>query len=79
MLRPATPLSVLFLAAFVLLLLSTLSTPVIKGIPIASFDGYNFGVWGFCKGSDCSNIQIGYDTGTSLPAAMLAASHVLCV
>jgi hypothetical protein len=65
MLRPATPLSVLFLVAFALLLLSTLSTPVIKAIPIASFDGYDFGVWGFCKGDTCSSVQIGYNTGMS--------------
>jgi hypothetical protein len=63
MLRPATPLSVLFLVAFVLLLLSTLSTPVIKGIPLASFNGVDFGVWGYCGASNCSQIEIGYDTG----------------
>lgn len=63
MLRPATPLAVLFFAAFVLLLLSTLSTPVIKGIPLASFNGHDFGVWGYCTGSNCTKIEIGYDTG----------------
>ncbi len=63
MLRPATPLSILFLAAFILLLLSTLSTPVIKAIPLASFQGYSFGVFGYCKGTECSGIQIGYNTG----------------
>jgi hypothetical protein len=66
MLRPATPLSVLFFAAFALLLLSALSTPVIKAIPIASFDGTNFGVWGYCKGGDCSGVKIGYKTRMSL-------------
>jgi hypothetical protein len=60
MLRPATPLAVLFLVAFVLLLLSTLSTPIIKAIPLASWKGATFGVWGFCEGSKCSNISIGY-------------------
>ena len=63
MLRPATPLAVLFFTAFVLLLLSTLSTPVIKGIPLASFNGVDFGVWGYCSGSNCTKIEIGYDTG----------------
>ncbi|KAI7052590.1 hypothetical protein KC366_g45 [Hortaea werneckii] len=48
LLRPATPLSIIFLAAFVLLLLSTLSTPIIKSIPIGTFQGYNFGVFGYC-------------------------------
>ncbi|QDS68342.1 hypothetical protein FKW77_010708 [Venturia effusa] len=62
MLRPATPLAVLFFAAFVLLLLSTLSTPVIKGIPLASFNGHDFGVWGYCTGSNCTHVEIGYDT-----------------
>lgn len=64
LLRPATPLTLIFLLAFVLLLLSTLSTPIIKGIPLASYQGYNFGVFGWCKGSSCSPINIGYSTGT---------------
>jgi len=63
MLRPATPLTALLLAAFVLLLLSVLSTPIIKGIPLASFNGVDFGTFGFCKGSKCSKIEIGYNTG----------------
>ncbi|KAF5878585.1 putative ph-response regulator protein pali rim9 protein [Botrytis fragariae] len=62
MLRPATPLSLLLLAAFACLLVSILSTPIIKSIPLASFDGVQFGVFGFCKGSTCSNIEIGYST-----------------
>ncbi|CAK3777757.1 pH-response regulator palI RIM9 [Lecanosticta acicola] len=62
MLRPATPLSIIFLAAFVLLLLSTLSTPVIKGIPLGSFQGYNLGVLGYCKGDTCEGPRIGYST-----------------
>ncbi|RDL31367.1 uncharacterized protein BP5553_09576 [Venustampulla echinocandica] len=65
MLRPATPLTVLLSAAFVLLLLSVLSTPVIKQIPLASFDGVSFGVFGFCKdGEPCSKIEIGYNFAT---------------
>jgi hypothetical protein len=64
MLRPATPLTVLLLISFVLLLLSVISTPVIKGIPLASNSGVNFGVFGYCKGSDCSPIRVGYTTGT---------------
>jgi hypothetical protein len=63
MLRPATPLAILLLAAFALLLISILSTPIIKSIPLASFGGVDFGVFGFCKGNDCSNIEIGYSTG----------------
>jgi hypothetical protein len=63
MLRPATPLTVLLFAAFVLLLISVLSTPIIKQIPLASFGGVDFGVFGFCQGSTCSSIEIGYNTG----------------
>jgi hypothetical protein len=66
MLRPATPLSLIFLLAFVLLLLSTLSTPIIKGIPLASYQGYNFGVFGYCKdGGECHPFTVGYSTGMS--------------
>jgi hypothetical protein len=68
MLRPATPLSILFFAAFVLLLLSTLSTPVIKSFPLATFNGVNFGILGYCDGNKCVGPKIGYDTGMSLAA-----------
>ncbi|KAK0733702.1 SUR7/PalI family-domain-containing protein [Lasiosphaeria miniovina] len=60
MLRPATPLSVLLFAAFCLLLLAVLSTPIIKAVPLGSFLGVNFGVFGWCKGDTCSGIEIGY-------------------
>lgn len=69
MFRPATPLTILLFASFVLLLLSVISTPVVKSIPIATFQGVNFGVFGYCKGSQCSGIKIGYSTGSNpLPA-----------
>lgn len=64
LLRPATPLTILFFAAFVLLLLSTISTPIVKSIPLASFDGYDFGVFGYCGPDSCSSEKIGYSTGT---------------
>jgi hypothetical protein len=63
MLRPATPLTILLLAAFALLVISILSTPIVKGIPLASYDGVNFGVFGYCKGNSCSKVEIGYNTG----------------
>jgi hypothetical protein len=66
MLRPATPLTVLLLAAFVLLLISVISTPIVKQIPLASFAGVDFGVFGWCRGSTCSKIEIGYDAGRSM-------------
>jgi hypothetical protein len=63
MLRPATPLAIIFLLAFVLLLLSTISTPIIKAIPLGSYQGYDFGVFGWCNGNRCEGPQIGYTTG----------------
>ena len=39
MLRPATPLAILLGAAFALLLLSVLSTPIIKAIPLGQVAG----------------------------------------
>lgn len=63
MLRPATPLSVLLFIAFVLLLLSVISTPIVKAIPLASYNGIDFGVFGYCKGTLCSGIRVGYSTG----------------
>ena len=82
MLRPATPLTILLFAAFALLLISVISTPIIKGIPLASYEGYNFGVFGYCKGDNCSPIEIGYNTGMSRLFArqhrnLLMASHVV--
>jgi hypothetical protein len=66
MLRPATPLTILLFAAFVLLVISVISTPIIKGIPLASYGGINFGVFGYCQGDTCSKIEIGYNTGMSI-------------
>jgi hypothetical protein len=63
MLRPATPLTVLLFISFVFLLLSVLSTPVIHAIPIATYQGVNFGVFGYCTPSACSGIRVGYTTG----------------
>ncbi|KAJ2903729.1 pH-response regulator protein palI/RIM9 [Zalerion maritima] len=60
--RPATPLSVLLLVAFGLLLVAVLSTPIIKAIPLGDYSGSTFGVFGYCNGDDCSGIEIGYNT-----------------
>ncbi|KAI9858279.1 MAG: hypothetical protein M1813_007553 [Trichoglossum hirsutum] len=62
MLRPATPLSILLFAAFVLLLVSVISVPVVKGIKLATIRGVDFGVFGYCKDSKCSKIMLGYGT-----------------
>lgn len=78
MLRPATPLSILFFAAFVLLLLSTLSTPIIQGIPLATFRGVRFGTFGYCNGTDCKGPMIGYDTGMCAPRHEAAIPPTKC-
>ncbi|KIV88215.1 hypothetical protein PV10_09132 [Exophiala mesophila] len=63
MLRPATPLTILLCISFVFLLLSVLSTPVIRAIPIATFAGVDFGVFGYCQPNNgCSGIRVGYTT-----------------
>src|SRR5690606_25631221 len=77
MLRPATPLSILLLAAFVLLLLSVLTTPVIKGIPLANFEDVDFGVFGYCTPDECSGIRVGYSTGTFPSVDCLLSIHIL--
>lgn len=78
-LRPSTPLSVLLAAAFALLLLSTLSTPIITSIPLGQFKDFTFGVFGFCQpGGKCTSIGIGYDLGSFyLPGtpSMFSAHH----
>lgn len=73
MLRPATPLTILLLAAFALLLISVISTPIVKQIPLASFGGVDFGVFGYCEGDKCSNIEIGYDTSKLFTASQSAS------
>ncbi|KAF4124627.1 SUR7/PalI family [Geosmithia morbida] len=67
-LRPSTPLSVLLAVALGLLVLAVISTPVIKQIPLGEFNGYKFGVFGYCDADDkCSSIGIGYkDLGDTL-------------
>jgi hypothetical protein len=64
LLRPATPLAVVLFAAFALMLLAVLSTPVIEAIPLGQFEDVTFGVFGYCKSGDgCTPIGIGYDIG----------------
>jgi protein tyrosine phosphatase (PTP) superfamily phosphohydrolase (DUF442 family) len=64
LLKPATPLTILLLIAFVLLLLSVISTPIVKSIPLATFDNVEYGVFGYCKAGTCTAIHIGYTTGS---------------
>ncbi|KFG85557.1 pH-response regulator protein palI/RIM9 [Metarhizium anisopliae] len=60
MIRPATPLSVLLFAAFILLLFSVISIPVTKFVPLGSSGDVKYGVFGYCQGEECTNIAIGY-------------------
>ncbi|OBT64510.1 hypothetical protein VE03_05299 [Pseudogymnoascus sp. 23342-1-I1] len=54
MLRPATPLTILLFAAFVLLLISVISVPIVKPIVLGEFDGVSYGVFGHCNGDVCT-------------------------
>lgn len=65
LLKPATPLTVLLLIAFALLLLSCLSTPIVQAIPLATFDNVKYGVFGYCQGDKCTNIHVGYTSSES--------------
>lgn len=60
MLRPATPLTVLLLVAFALLLLTVLSAPVVKSFPLGSFQDVTFGFLGYCTANGCSDFNLGY-------------------
>ncbi|KAI5801541.1 SUR7/PalI family-domain-containing protein [Peziza echinospora] len=65
LLRPATVLSILLFIAFACLLVSVLTTPIIKSLALASTDKVSFGVFGYCTSIDnvCSGIRLGYDVG----------------
>jgi hypothetical protein len=77
MLRPATPLTILLLAAFVLLVISVISTPVVKSIPLASFRGVDYGVFGYCDGTTCSKIEVGYNFGQFTRGELFARTSPL--
>ena len=74
LLKPATPLSILLLIAFALLILSVISTPIVKGIPLASFQNVDYGVFGYCKNDRCTNIHIGYTSSAYPPPALVFVS-----
>ncbi|GAA5904903.1 hypothetical protein JCM5296_006139 [Sporobolomyces johnsonii] len=71
-LRPATPGTLVVIAATVLLILVSVSTPLLKSIYFlkasidASVDGTDvsgtvtLGAWGYCVGSTCSTPKLGY-------------------
>lgn len=63
LLKPATPLAILLLAAFALLLISVISTPIVKAIPLAAHENVDYGVFGYCQGNQCTSPRIGYSTG----------------
>lgn len=80
LLKPATPLTLLLLVAFVLLLLSCLSTPIIKAIPLATFSNVDYGVFGYCQGNSCTKIHVGYTSSESppTPLSVVSACCVFC-
>ncbi|KAG5995209.1 hypothetical protein E4U43_003079 [Claviceps pusilla] len=63
MVQLATPLSVLLFAAFVLLVLSVISIPVTKFVPLGENANVKYGVFGYCQGDKCSKIGLGYPSG----------------
>ncbi|OJZ89030.1 hypothetical protein ASPFODRAFT_127548 [Aspergillus luchuensis CBS 106.47] len=65
LLKPATPLTILLLIAFALLLISVISTPIVKSIALARHDNIDYGVFGYCKGDVCTSIHVGYADGFS--------------
>jgi len=80
LLKPATPLTVLLLIAFALLLLTCISTPIVKGIPLATFIDVDYGVFGYCQADKCTNIHVGYTSSESrpiIPAAWFAVAEPL--
>lgn len=65
LLKPATPLTVLLLIAFVLMLITCISTPIVKGIPLATYKNVDYGVFGYCDGDKCTGIHVGYTSSKS--------------
>lgn len=63
MVQLATPLSVLLFAAFILLVLSVISIPVTKFVPLGENANVKYGVFGYCQGDKCSKIGLGYPSG----------------
>ncbi|KAG6038819.1 hypothetical protein E4U41_003625 [Claviceps citrina] len=61
--RLATPLSVLLFVAFILLLLSVISIPITKFVPLGQNKNAKYGVFGYCQDGKCSKIGIGYPSG----------------
>ncbi|EWC44981.1 hypothetical protein DRE_01040 [Drechslerella stenobrocha 248] len=66
MIRAATPLTILLLAAFALLLISILSVPIIKPITLATYQNVDYGVFGYCVNEKCSPIEVGYNPDIAL-------------
>ncbi len=78
MLRPATPLAILLAGAFVLLLISVISAPIVKSIYLGKANDVVFGVFGYCPAKgDCSSVGIGYDNGMEEPNRRLTRLYLL--
>ncbi|EKV19022.1 pH-response regulator protein palI/RIM9 [Penicillium digitatum PHI26] len=75
LLKPATPLTILLLIAFVLLLLSCLSTPIVRGIPLATFKNVDYGVFGYCKDDLSSTDDFNLPSGTRKSLSAILIVH----
>ncbi|KAJ5772264.1 hypothetical protein N7520_002793 [Penicillium odoratum] len=60
LLKPATPLTILLFIAFALMLITCISTPIVKGIPLATYKNVDYGVFGYCDKNSCTGISVGY-------------------
>lgn len=61
--KSAALISVLLFLSFGFQMIAVVSVPVTTQITLANFNGYIYGVWGYCKadGTSCSGIHVGYE------------------
>lgn len=61
--KSALLLSILLFLSFGFQMVAVVSVPVTTQITLANFNGYIYGIWGYCKadGSNCSGIHVGYE------------------
>lgn len=61
--KSALLLSILLFLSFGFQMIAVVSVPVTTQITLAKFNGYIYGIWGYCKadGTSCSGIHVGYE------------------
>lgn len=67
-LKPNCLLTTLLLIAFALLLLSCLSTPIIKAVHLGKFSDVDYGVFGYCQLGRCTSINVKYTSRKLFPS-----------